>query len=181
MSNTNNESNIYPIGKFVEPEKITQNDILQAIISFDALPEQLKEFCDELNDEQLFTPYRENGWTIAQVIHHIADSHTNMYIRFKLALTTDNPTILSYDENKWAALPDAQEPDVNESLYIIHGINHRLVKLLRYMEDVDFKKTYFHPQYQKTVSLYQVTLMYAWHGDHHFAQIKHFAEKQGWV
>lgn len=181
MENIQMEDIIYPIGKYTESEKITQAHLLEASISLDALPEQLREFCEELSDEQLLTSYRPEGWTIAQVIHHIADSHTNMYIRFKLALTSDNPTIVPYDENKWAELPDGQEPDLNESLNMIHGIHHRLIKLIRYMEQHDFERTYFHPQYNKKTSLASATMMYAWHGDHHFAQIYNHAKRNGWV
>jgi hypothetical protein len=131
----------------------------------------LREAVRNFSPIQLATPYREGGWTARQVIHHVADSHVNAYIRFKLALTEENPTIRPYFEERWATLEDSKLP-IEISLHIIEGIHLRWACLLRGMSTQDFVRTYIHPEHNKMFSLSAALGMYAWHGRHHTAHIK---------
>jgi hypothetical protein len=161
----------YPIGRFSAPTSI---DIVQRnkwIEDIANLPSQLRDAVANLNDEQLDTPYREGGWTLRQVVHHIADSHMNAYIRYKLAATEDNPTIRPYEEALWAELPEARTAPVELSLAIIEAIHRRWVMHLRNMQDVDFERTFFHPEMKKSLVLSVNLGLYSWHGRHHLAHI----------
>jgi uncharacterized damage-inducible protein DinB len=161
----------YPIGKFKLPESIDSASIREAIETLKSFPSLIFTAVSPLSPEQLDTPYRPGGWTVRQLIHHCADSHMNAFIRFKLALTEQNPTIKPYEEAEWARLSDSNLP-IEPSLELIKAIHLKWVTLLESMESEDFKKTFFHPEKQKSQSLDGVTLMYAWHSTHHLAHVQ---------
>lgn len=162
---------IYPIGK-VNYVEFTKEILYRSIMMVEAAPERLKQRIATLNEDELELTYRDGGWTIRQIVHHVADSHMNMWIRFKHALTLENPTILPYDENAWAAMIDYKTAPLESSLQIFEGVQHRFSALLKTMSEDDFKRTYFHPEYKKVVALSEATQLYAWHGVHHAAQIE---------
>jgi hypothetical protein len=161
----------YPIGKFHLPPNIDSVSIDEAIDTLKQFPGLIFTAVSPLSPEQLDTPYRPGGWTVRQLIHHCADSHMNAFIRFKLALTEENPTIKPYEEAEWAKLPDSQLP-IEPSLAVIKAIHLKWVTLLESMNPSDFKKTFIHPEKQKSQALDGVTLMYAWHSMHHLAHVQ---------
>ena len=169
----------YPIGKFKVPKEITTEIINEWIGEIEALPERLEKAVDGLSDEQLDTPYRPNGWTVRQVVHHIADSHINSITRFKLGMTENNPTIKPYAEGEWAKLADSKLP-IEPSMQILKGLHHRLGILLRSMTEEDLEKTFFHPESQKSFSLKVNVGVYAWHSNHHLGHITSLKERKGW-
>ncbi len=142
------------------------------------LPERLRSAVSGLNDVQLDTPYRDGGWTVRQVVHHFADSHANSYIRFKLALTEDAPTIKPYDEAAWARLPDSRM-SVAPSLDFVSGIHARLVALLQSMSEEDFQRGFNHPE-RGRMTLATNLALYAWHSRHHVAHITNLRARMGW-
>jgi uncharacterized damage-inducible protein DinB len=168
----------YPIGKFEKPETITAEDRRYAISALSELPEQLRNAVDGLDSSQLNTPYREGGWTVRQLVHHIADSHMNAFIRTRLALTEDWPTIKPYDENAWATLHDSTAP-VEWSLELIESLHARWVMLLQSLSEEQWIRGYRHPESGET-PLDVVALIYAWHSRHHVAHITHLRAAEGW-
>ena len=160
----------FPIGKFSVPETISSDQIQEAIEYLKAFPSYLADSVNLMSESQLDTPYRPGGWTIKQVIHHIADSHMNAYSRFKMALTEDNPTIKPYDESAWAKLADASLA-IDSSMAIIKAVHFKWAVILESMTDEDFQKTYFHPEKKRSQTLAEVTLMYTWHSKHHLAHV----------
>lgn len=168
----------YPIGHFEFNGEIT-SDILNAWISdIEQLPGLLRAAVKDLDHQQLDTPYRPGGWTVRQVVHHLADTNLNVYVRFKLALTADNPVINSFDEVKWAELPDTKLP-VDVSLALLESLHIRLCKLLRNLSIDDFKKVFIHPVSGESLLGLNVGF-YAWHGKHHLAQITSLCNRNGW-
>jgi uncharacterized damage-inducible protein DinB len=168
----------YPIGKFQRPEIITPEEKLNAIATLAELPEQLRNAVEGLNSAQLNTPYREGGWTVRQLVHHIADSHMNAFVRIRLALTENWPTIKPYNEQSWATLHDSAAP-VEWSLELVESLHARWVMLLQSLNDDQWKRGYRHPESgESTVEL--ATLMYAWHSRHHVAHITHLRASEGW-
>ncbi|MGV3762672.1 YfiT family bacillithiol transferase [Parapedobacter sp.] len=137
-----------------------------------SFPELLSLEVALLTDEQLDTPYREGGWTIRQVVHHCADSHMNAFVRFKLALTEDNPVIKPYHEALWAELHDTKSLPVASSLFILKGLHHRWYQLLKSLDDASLKRKYTHPERGQEFALDETIGMYAWHCNHHLAHIK---------
>lgn len=168
----------YPIGKFNYVGEPTIEVFEMWIKEIEELPFYLKEAVKGLNDEQLDTAYRSEGWSIRQVVHHIADSHLNSYTRFKLALTENNPTIKLYEEGKWAELPDSMLP-VEVSLKLIEALHSRWVCLLRSMKQDELGKTFQHPE-SGIVKLSNNIGIYAWHGRHHVAHITSLRDRLGW-
>ncbi|MEH7417964.1 bacillithiol transferase BstA [Neobacillus drentensis] len=168
----------YPIGKFDFNGEITNEVTSGWIKQIEELPGLLKEAVKGLNKEQLDTPYRAGGWTIQQVVHHLADSHMNAYIRFKLALTEDNPVIKPYEEGKWAELPDSKL-SIDISLELLEALHKRLVSLLLHLGLTDIKKTFIHPE-SGEVSVGRNIGMYAWHGRHHLAHITSLTSRKDW-
>ena len=162
----------YPIGTFEAPALIHESQRDMWIAQIAALPQQLRETIQPLNREELDTPYRPGGWTVKQVVHHLADSHCNAYIRFHLALTEENPVIKPYKEAVWASLPYLQSLDPEISLRLLSAVHERWSALLRAINEDDFKKTYTHPEYQRVYTLAIATGSYAWHGLHHLAHIQ---------
>ncbi len=174
------EKQKYPIGHFSPPETISDEDLENYISDIEKLPEKLRSLLSGFTEEKLNTPYRSKGWTVKQVVHHIADSHMNAYIRFKLALTEDMPTIKPYYEDKWAELHDYQNTSIETSLDLIEALHSRWVNLLKSMTKKDFEKSFFHPEQGKEFSLDESTGMYSWHGRHHFAHIEELKKRKGW-
>ena len=169
----------YPIGKYeAQPFSESQKKNLIADIQF--LPNELEQAIENLDEAQLHTPYRDGGWTVHQLVHHIADSHMNSFIRFKLALTEDNPTIKPYDENAWSEMADVQKEPINVSITLIYALHKRWLTLLQNMSDADFEKTLFNPQRRGQLTLWEMLGIYAWHGKHHVAHIKTLKENKGW-
>ncbi len=160
----------YPVGKFELTVFPNQKDQKTLIKSVAELPGKLKSVVKEFSLEQLEIPYREGGWTSRQVIHHLADSHMNAYIRFKLALTEDTPVIRPYNQEEWAKLPDVKSTPVDVSINLLESIHQRWTVLLNAMSENDFRKKYIHPE-SGEVSLGEVLALYEWHGRHHLAHI----------
>lgn len=174
------EQIIYPIGRYQAPATYTQAELNGWISAIEAMPAWLDPCIENLDEAQLEVPYRDGGWNSRQVIHHIADSHMNAYIRLKLALTEDDPAIKPYDENKWAVLADVETVPVNISITLLHALHRRWAAQLRSMSDEDWERTYFHPEQNKSVPVWQMTALYAWHGRHHMEQIRSLRERMGW-
>jgi len=170
----------YPIGKFSRPAFISSADISKWIQEIESLPEQLRETVGGLSDAQLDTPYRPDGWTVRQVVHHLPDSHINSYIRFKLALTEDNPTVKPYMEERWAELPEAKTAPLKISLDLLEALHKRWVIALRNITSEQWKRTFFHPESKRENRLDETLAMYAWHGKHHLAHIMELRKRMGW-
>jgi hypothetical protein len=162
---------IYPMGKAVITE-FTKEVLYNSIIKLEIAPMRLRKILESISEKDLELTYRDGGWTIRQIVHHLADSHINMFIRFKLALTETNPTITPYNENLWAAMDDYKTASLESSLMMFEGVQQRFLALLKTMSEADFKKTYFHPGYNKEFVLAEATQLYAWHSLHHVAQIE---------
>ncbi len=170
----------YLIGKYQSLASIAESDIHAWITQISDLPLRLRTAVSKLSDEQLDTPYREGGWTLRQVVHHLADSHANAYVRFKLAITEDNPTIRPYLEAKWAECQDAKFGGVEVSLKLVEAIHERWVMFLNSLEFVDYDRTYTHPEHNRVFTLKHITGMYAWHCEHHLQHILTTIQRQGW-
>lgn len=170
----------YPIGKFTVKRPISAKDNTSYINDIEVLPTQLQEAVQGFSDEQLDTPYRPGGWTVRQVIHHLADSHINSYTRFKLALTENKPTIKPYMEDRWAELIDAKEAPVDLSLNLLTSIHSRWVILLKSLSDEDLQKTFIHPEHGKEVPLDINVAIYSWHCRHHLAHIIELKKRMNW-
>jgi hypothetical protein len=168
----------YPIGKYDRSQPITETSLRQAIDSIANMPGELRATVVTLSDEQLDTPYRPGGWSFRQTIHHLADSHMNAYIRMKLALTEENPTIKPYEEARWAELPDAKG-DVEISLDLLDALHLRWVLLLDNLKPEQWKRTFNHPESGIT-PLDMAAHLYAWHGQHHFTQIRNLRNRMDW-
>lgn len=169
----------YPIGKY-EPQPFShqQRDKWLADIKF--LPDDVEMAIQNLDEHQLNTPYREGGWNVKQVVHHLADSHMNAFIRFRLGLTEDNPTIKPYDEAAWANLNDINTVPINVSMTILHGVHQRLIATVKDLSDEQWQRTLVHPQYQKQMTLWYLLGNYAWHGKHHVAHITSLKQRNNW-
>jgi hypothetical protein len=164
--------NIYPIGKQQMPSEFNDETIAKLIDDIKKLPKLLKTVSKKIDSKKkLQYSYREGGWSIEQIIHHTADSHLNAFLRFKLALTENNPTIKPYDENLWSETADIQLP-VKVSINLLKSLHKKWVMLLKNMDKNDFNRTYHHPVYKTTPKLKEVLAIYAWHGKHHVAQIE---------
>jgi hypothetical protein len=169
----------YPIGRFQPRAGLSSVEIRQLIDDLAALPGEFRAAVAPLSDPQLDTPYRPRGWTVRQVVHHLPDSHLNSYMRFKLALTEEVPTIKAYDEAAWAELPDGRGEDVEGSLVLLEAVHRRWAHLLRAMTPEDFARTFRHPE-TGVVSLERNLQLYAWHGRHHLAHVTHLRERSKW-
>lgn len=169
----------YPIGRFEPPSILSTEERAQHIDHIEALPERLRSVVSGLADAQLDTPYRTNGWTVRQVVHHLADSHMNAYIRFRLAVTEDAPRIKPYDEGRWAELDDARNAPIDVSLDLLTALHGRWGRFLRSLEDGEWRGSYEHPEGGPT-PLTTAVALYAWHGRHHVAHITSLRERKGW-
>ncbi len=168
----------YPTGKLSYEQHYSDTIRENLITRIERLPADLRAVTISLQAVELSYRYRPDAWNIRQIIHHVSDSHINAYIRLKLTLTEDNPTIKPYNENKWAVTTDALQDNLELSLSITENIHKKLVLLLRNMKEADFERTYFHPEMKRNVPLTHLLSMYAWHGHHHLAQIKVAREKK---
>jgi DinB superfamily len=169
----------YPVGKFAAPATITPDDRTNAIATLAELPEQLRNAVEGLNAAQLNTPYRDGGWTVRQLVHHIADSHMNAFLRVRLALTEDWPMITAYNEKAWALLTDSTGAPVAWSVALIENVHARWVMLLESLTDEQWRRGFRHPE-RGPSTLEMATLLYAWHSQHHVAHIKRLREARGW-
>jgi uncharacterized damage-inducible protein DinB len=169
----------YPMGKFAIHGEITAERRQEWIAQISAAPELLRAALHGLSDAQLDTPYRPDGWTLRQVAHHVPESHMNSYIRFKLALTEDTPTIKPYFEDRWAELADARTAPVELSLSLLAALHARWVLVLRALGEAEWKRTFRHPELG-TMTLEQTLALYAWHGRHHTAQVTGLRGRMGW-
>lgn len=179
MSASSLESLQYPIGKFHAPATFSQEQRNEWIEAISHLPANLSAVVQGLNDLQLNTPYRPEGWTVRQVVHHVADSHMNSVIRFRLALTEDMPLIKAYDETLWAQLPDAASLPPQVSLDLLDGLHRRWTALLVQMTPADFERRLRHPESGES-SLNRMLALYAWHGQHHVAHIAKLRDRMNW-
>jgi uncharacterized damage-inducible protein DinB len=169
----------FPVGKFTRPEEVTPAQREEWIDQIAAVPEQLQAALAGLDEARLDTPYREGGWSIRQVVHHLPDSHLNAFVRFKLALTEDTPLIKPYDEAAWANLADARDTPVQVSAALLTALHQRWVVLLRSLDEAQWQRSFRHPEMGE-VRLDQTLGLYAWHGRHHLAHITGVRERGGW-
>jgi DinB superfamily len=169
----------YPIGRFHFPKSVGTEELSEFIDQIAATPAQLRTAVTGLDDSQLDTPYRPGGWTVRQLAHHVPDSHLNSYVRFRLALTEDEPVIKPYEEKLWAELADARSMPVEPSLALLESLHARWVPLLRSLSPAAWKRTFRHPELG-LVSLENNAALYAWHGRHHVAHITVLRERRNW-
>lgn len=167
----------YPIGKFDYEKIISDNEIPALIGEMESLPSRLKKIIFGFTPQQLEIPYRPGGWNSKQVVHHLADSHMNAYIRFNLSLTEDAPVIRPYIEHRWAELPYKENVPLSLSLDLLVLLHRNLVTLLRSLTPEDYERTYIHPEYNRVYKLRQVIALYAWHGNHHLAHITNLKDR----
>lgn len=170
----------YPIGSY-EPQPFSIEKKIEWLADIKFLPQALEAALINLDEAQLQTAYRDGGWTIHQLVHHIADSHVNAYCRFRLGLTEDNPTIKPYDEKAWAELSDVTKLPINISLTLLHALHIRWHETLKYVTDDEWNnRTVYHPEQKKTMRLWYLLGLYAWHCRHHVAHINTLREQKGW-
>ncbi|MEX0737537.1 MAG: bacillithiol transferase BstA [Bacteroidota bacterium] len=169
----------YPIGKFTAKPSISDDERRVLIQQIEEAPAKLQEAVKGLDDRQLDTPYREGGWTVRQVVHHLPDSHLNSYIRFKWTMTEDKPTIKTYEEHLWAELVDAKSAPAEVSLTLLEALHKRWVLFLRSLSSADFAKTFIHPE-SGPMNLDRLVQLYAWHGRHHVAHVTSLRQRMGW-
>jgi uncharacterized damage-inducible protein DinB len=172
-------TNQYPIGKF-EPQPFSEKQKEAWLLDIKFLPEEIERSILNLDKAQLDTPYREGGWTVQQVVHHVADSHMNAYCRFKLGLTENNPSIKPYLENEWAVLPDVAAIPVNVSITLLHALHQRLYYTIKDLSNEKWERKVFHPESKREMSLWFLLGLYAWHGRHHTAHIITLREQKNW-
>ena len=169
----------YPIGKYIE-QPFSEKELQERLLDIQSLPPRLEQSITNLDEAQIDTPYREGGWTVKQLVHHVADSHMNAYMRFKLALTEDNPTIKPYEEKLWAELIDTKNTPINISITLLHALHHRWTEVLKYISPEQWDRTVYHPEYKKQMTLWYLLGMYAWHSRHHVAHVTALREREGW-
>ena len=174
----------YPLGKASEQpfskDGFSENVKASYFLDIQQCPAILEGAISNLDEQQLNVPYREGGWSSKQVIHHVADSHMNAYMRFKWGLTEDNPTIKTYEEAAWAELSDSQNLPVNISLTLLHALHLRWHELMKNMTEADWNKTVYHPEHKKNMTLWDLLKIYSWHGKHHAAHITSLRERMNW-
>ena len=181
MTTTAHEPDLrFPVGKFNWDAPVSEAEYPKLIAVIAEAPAALRSAVAGLSRDQLETRYRPDGWTVKQLVHHVPDSHLNAYIRFKLALTEEEPTIKPYDEAAWAELPDSQKTPIDVSLNLLDSLHVRWVTLLRSMDTADFKRALRHPEHGRALTLGQILALYAWHGRHHVAHITALRKREGW-
>lgn len=173
----NNDDHLrYPVGKFTPKESYTSEEIHASINALELLPAEVERIAAGFTEKQLNTPYREGGWTARQVLHHLADSHLNMYIRLKWTLTEETPTIKAYDEKLWAETPEVSvHPKI--SIDLLKAVHTKIVALARLLSSEDLNRSFFHPETKKHVALNRMIALYAWHGAHHLGHLRIISEK----
>lgn len=170
----------FPIGKFVPPPGPDPGLLERQRAGIAALPAAMRSAVTGLSDQQLDAPYRDGGWTVRQVVHHVADSHMHAYMRTRHTLTEELPTIKAYEEADWAGLADARTLPVEPSLQILEGVHVRWDALLATLSDDQWRREYLHPQYQSRWPLWKVVALYEWHSKHHVAHITELRSRSGW-
>jgi uncharacterized damage-inducible protein DinB len=169
----------FPIGKFSYSGTLSPEDKTKFLDDIEQTPTRLRAAIAGLSDAQLDTPYRDGGWTVRQVVHHVPDSHMNSYVRFKLALTEQEPTIKTYMEDRWAELPEAKSAPIEVSLALLDSLHERWILFLRSLKPEDWKRTFRHPE-MGPMDLETTLALYSWHGRHHVAHITKLREAKGW-
>ena len=170
----------YPIGKFKFPEAVSQSEIKDMIKTIEGLPVALRAAVNNMSEAQLTTPYRDGGWTVRQVVHHLFDSHSNAYTRMKLTLTEDRPTIKPYKEALWAELEDGRNTPVELGLNLLELLHMRWAIFLNALSEKDMQRTFYHPESKRDWPLAQTIALYAWHSRHHLAHITTLKDRMGW-
>ena len=170
----------YPIGEHNRPHAYTDAELQKWISDIESLEKNISDLVSGWSAEQLNTPYREGGWNVRQVLNHLYDSHIHAYVRMKFALTEENPTIKPYFEARWAELPDATTEQVADAIRLL-GLHHeRWVRLMKSLTHAQWHRTFFHPDHQRNIPLWEQVHMYSWHSRHHFAHIAELAKRMGW-
>jgi uncharacterized damage-inducible protein DinB len=169
----------YPIGKFARKENYSREEIQSYIDTIGKLPGKLKDEIKNLDQAQLDTPYREGGWTVRQVVHHLSDSHLNAYVRIKWTITENTPTIKAYDEKAWAETPETLL-DPGMSIALLQALHHKWTALLSRLDEVDRQKKFTHPETGKEMKIDAMVAMYAWHGEHHLNHIISLKKRMNW-
>jgi uncharacterized damage-inducible protein DinB len=169
----------YPIGKY-QPQPYSDSLREEWLADIKFLPNAIEQAVSNLDEQQLQTPYRAGGWTVHQLVHHVADSHMNAYMRFKHGYTEENPTIKPYDEKVWSTLADVENLPINVSVTLLFALHQRWHEFLSHLTESDLQKTIFHPEHQKQFTLWQLLGMYSWHGRHHTAHITELRARMGW-
>jgi len=169
----------YPVGKFQWEDEASEARRREWIAQIEEAPAKLRAAIQGLTEQQLDTPYRDGGWTVRQVVHHLPDSHMNAYVRFKLAVTEDYPTIKTYEEKLWAELPDAKTASVEPSLALLESLHYRWVLFLKSLSAADYARKIRHPELGE-LALDKYLAMYAWHGRHHVAHITSLRKRMKW-
>jgi uncharacterized damage-inducible protein DinB len=169
----------FPIGKFHFDGPLTEEQKKTCLDDIASAPTNLRAAVKGLSEAQLDTPYRPGGWTVRQVVHHVPDSHLNSYVRFKLALTEDEPTIKPYAEDRWAELPDTKSTPIEVSLTLLESLHDRWVRLLRSLSLEEWQRTFRHPELGP-MTLEKTLALYAWHGRHHVSHITNLRDREGW-
>ena len=169
----------YPIGDFHFSGQVTESDRHRSIDIIESTPAKMRAAVRGLAEKQLDTPYRPGGWTVRQVVHHVPDSHMNAYVRFKLALTEDVPTIKAYDEQLWAKLEDSKNTPIETSLTLLESLHARMTVLLRSLKPADFARKFNHPE-RGPMTVDSLLALYAWHGPHHVAHLTELRKREGW-
>jgi len=170
----------YPVGKY-EPKEYSEEQKKEWLAEIHFLPQAIEHAVNSLDEQQLQTPYRDGGWTVHQLVHHVADSHMNAYIRFKLGYTEKDPVIKPYEEAEWAKTSDVQNLPINISITLLFALHRRWHEFLKSLSENDWKeKTVYHPDHKKNITLWHLLGMYAWHSRHHTAHITRLRERMGW-
>jgi uncharacterized damage-inducible protein DinB len=169
----------YPVGPFQMPSSFTEADRRDRLTDIEGLPRRMREAVKDLSQSQLDTPYREGGWTVRQVVHHVPDSHLNAYCRWKLTLTEDTPTIKPYKEAEWAKLADSAM-NIDVSLTLLEAVHTRWVAVIKAMQPQQWAREFVHPEMGKQLSLDQLLALYSWHSRHHLAHITELKKRKGW-
>lgn len=171
----------FPIGKVTFPKgPLSDEQRKEMIADIERTPGRVRSAIQGLSEAQLETPYRDGGWTVRQVVHHLPDSHMNAYVRFKLALTEDEPVIKPYAEDRWAKLGDGRATPLGVSMDLLDSLHLRWVNLMRSLNAEDWQRSFRHPEYEKAMSLDRNLALYAWHGKHHVAHITELRRRMGW-
>ena len=168
----------YPVGKYIE-QPFSETQLKEWLLDIQSLPQQIEYAITNLDHHQQDTPYRDGGWTVKQVVHHVADSHMNAYIRFKLGLTEETPAIKPYDEARWAELQDASGLDIEVSLVLLDALHRRWIVFLKSLNEEQFKRIFHHPE-TGVMTMDRTLGLYAWHGRHHIAHIDSLRKRMGW-
>ena len=169
----------FPVGKFHHEGSVNDQQKQAFLDEIEQTPAKLRAAVDGLSDSQLDTPYRPDGWTVRQVVHHVPDSHLNSYVRFKLALTEDEPIIKTYAEDRWAELSDTKATPIEVSLVLLESLHHRWIRLLRSLTPDQWKRRFRHPELGP-MTLEKTLALYAWHGRHHVAHITELRKRMSW-